>query len=360
MEPEALVGATPEEVKQWAEELRAEIKEVTGLPSSVGAGSGKQIAKIGSGEAKPDGVFVVPVDKQHDLLDPLPVGALWGVGPVTGSKLASMGVETIGDLAALTQKEVEISLGATIGISLWNLARGIDDRPVEPRAEAKQISQEHTYEKDLLTRQQVDAAIIRSAEGAHRRLLKDGRGARTVSVKLRMADFRIESRSYTLSYATDDYATLEATAFRLARYPGEVGPIRLVGVSFSGLEESRQDILFPELDQQIIVPPAPDTDYEVGVQSSSSSESTQVEAPQDVALSMWCATQDVYHPEYGHGWVQGAGHGVVSVRFETRSTTKGRTKSFSMDDPDLTPADPLDSLDWADWFAENGETGDDE
>lgn len=360
MEPEALVGATPEEVKQWAEELRAEIKEVTGLPSSVGAGSGKQIAKIGSGEAKPDGVFVVPVDKQHDLLDPLPVGALWGVGPVTGSKLASMGVETIGDLAALTQKEVEISLGATIGISLWNLARGIDDRPVEPRAEAKQISQEHTYEKDLLTRKQVDAAIIRSAEGAHRRLLKDGRGARTVSVKLRMADFRIESRSYTLSYATDDYATLEATAFRLARYPGEVGPIRLVGVSFSGLEESRQDILFPELDQQIVVPPAPDTDYEVGVQSSSSSESTQVEAPQDVALSMWRATQDVYHPEYGHGWVQGAGHGVVSVRFETRSTTKGRTKSFSMDDPDLTPADPLDSLDWADWFAENGETGDDE
>lgn len=360
MEPEALVGATSEEVKQWAEELRAEIKEVTGLPSSVGAGSGKQIAKIGSGEAKPDGVFVVPVDKQHDLLDPLPVGALWGVGPVTGSKLASMGVETIGDLAALTQKEVEISLGATIGISLWNLARGIDDRPVEPRAEAKQISQEHTYEKDLLTRQQVDAAIIRSAEGAHRRLLKDGRGARTVSVKLRMADFRIESRSYTLSYATDDYATLEATAFRLARYPGEVGPIRLVGVSFSGLEESRQDILFPELDQQIVVPPAPDTDYEVGVQSSSSSESTQVEAPQDVALSMWRATQDVYHPEYGHGWVQGAGHGVVSVRFETRSTTKGRTKSFSMDDPDLTPADPLDSLDWADWFAENGETGDDE
>ncbi|MFP7364477.1 DNA polymerase IV [Corynebacterium callunae] len=358
MEPEALVGATPEEVKQWAEDLRAEIREVTGLPSSVGAGSGKQIAKIGSGEAKPDGVFVVPVEKQHELLDPLPVGALWGVGPVTGAKLAKMGVETIGDLAALSAKEVEISLGATIGLGLWNLARGIDDRPVVPRAEAKQISQEHTFEKDLLTRAQVDAAIIRAAQGAHRRLLKDGRGARTVSVKLRMADFRVESRSFTLSYATDDYATLEATAFRLARYPQQVGPIRLVGVGFSGLEESRQDILFPELDQQIVVPAAPDSEYESGVQSSSAQAQiiTDVHggSSSNTSSRIWRATQDVFHPDFGHGWVQGAGHGVVSVRFETRSTVKGKTRSFAMDDPLLQEADPLDSLDWGPWFAENG------
>lgn len=351
MEPADLVGASPDEVRAWAEDLRAEIREVTGLPASVGAGSGKQIAKIGSGEAKPDGVYVVPTERQHELLDPLPVGALWGVGPVTGAKLANMGVETIGDLAALSQKEVEISLGATIGVGLWNLARGIDDRPVEPRAEAKQISQEHTYEKDLLTRPHVDSAITRAAQGAHRRLLKDGRGARTVTVKLRMADFHIESRSFTLSYATDDYVTLEATAFKLARYPEEVGPIRLVGVSFSGLEESRQDIMFPELDQLIVVPPAPDSDYETGVQSQSTQDIVS-EVHEEQSSTIWRATQDVFHPEFGHGWVQGAGHGVVSVRFETRSTTKGRTKSFSIEDSLLQPADPLDSLDWKEWFAD--------
>ncbi len=353
MEPEELVGASPEKVREWAERLRADIREETGLPASVGAGSGKQFAKIGSGEAKPDGVFVIPTEKQHELMDPLPVNVLWGVGPVTGAKLATMGVETIADLAALTHKEVEISLGSTMGVNLWSLARGIDDRPVVPRAEAKQISQEHTYEKDLQARHQVDAAITRAAQGAHRRLLIDGRGARTVSVKLRMSDFRIESRSLTLPYATDDYATLEATAFRLARYPDEVGPIRLVGVNFSGLEDARQDVLFPELDQQIAVPVPADSDYESGVRSGDSVRPKIVDPDDDAGEHGWRATQDVHHPEFGHGWVQGAGHGVVSVRFETRTTVRGRTRSFSAGDPKLTHADPLDSLDWADWLEGN-------
>ncbi|MBD8028925.1 DNA polymerase IV [Corynebacterium gallinarum] len=354
MEPEELVGASPDEVRAWAESLRAEIRAQTGLPASVGAGSGKQFAKIGSGKAKPDGVFIIPVERQQELLGPMPVSVLWGVGPVTQAKLTTMGVATIDDLAALSAKEVEISLGPTIGYSLWNLARGIDDRPVEPRAEAKQISQEHTYERDLTSRAQVDAAIRRATEGAHRRLLRDGRGARTVSVKLRMDDFRIESRSHTLSYATDDLATLEATAFRLARYPEETGPIRLVGVGFSGLEENRQDILFPELDQQIVAPAPADTDYESGVRASTTDNRPVPDQVSDEpGIRIWRATQDVHHPEFGHGWVQGAGHGVVSVRFETRTTTRGLTRNFAMDDPLLEPADPLNSLDWGDWLADN-------
>ena len=357
MEPAELAGASVEEVRAWAEHLRATIREVTGLPSSIGAGPGKQYAKIGSDEAKPNGTFVFEPEHLQRDLHPLPAKKLWGVGPVTEAKLSAMGVETIGDLAALSEREVEISLGTTIGINLWQLARGIDDREVAPRAIAKQISAEHTYATDLTTRGEVDAALQRAAEGAHRRLLADGRGARTVTVKLRMADFHIESRSATLAYATDDPETLMATAHRIVRYPEEVGPIRLVGVSFSGLEEGQQHVLFPELDRQIVPKESSATsDYETGV---SDHVEPKVEVVTDVDTvgvpslnkdGRFRATQDVHHTEYGHGWVQGTGHGVVSVRFETRATGPGRTKTFDIDDEALSPADPVDSLAWEDWL----------
>ena len=353
MEPEALVGASADEVREWAENLRRVIRAETGLPSSIGAGAGKQSAKIASGEAKPDGTFVVPQERFDELIHPLPVGKLWGAGPVTQQKLTAIGVETIGQLAAMSRKEVEISLGGVMGVQLWELAQGIDERPVAPRAIAKQISTEFTYPTDLRTAAEVDAALIRAAHGAHSRLLKDGRGARTVTVKLRMADFHIESRSATLPYATDDLKVLEAKALSLARYPEELGPIRLVGVSYSGLEEARQDVLFPELDREI-VRQDPDTDYETGVSDYLPGSTS---APVDVSFTAdseespsrkWRATQDVYHPDFGHGWIQGAGHGVVSVRFETRTTGPGFVRSFAAEDEDLRPADPLDSLAWDD------------
>ncbi|MDO5075910.1 DNA polymerase IV [Corynebacterium sp.] len=344
LEPPALIGASPDEVKVWANELRAEIREVTGLPSSIGAGSGKQYAKIGSGMAKPDGVCVIPTAEQERILGPLPVRKLWGIGPVAEAKLQRIGVRTIREFAALPSKDVELLLGS-IGRSLWELARGRDDRPLAPRAEAKQVSSEHTYPADLTTRIAVERAIDRAADGALRRLAHDGRGARTVTVKLRMADFHTESRSTSLPYASDDAAVLRNAAKTLLRSPDEVGPIRLVGVSFSNLEPVYQDLLFPDLAPVLNV----DNDWEVGVRSEASPVvDVEVEEP-----STWFATQDVYHPDFGHGWVQGAGHGVVSVRFETRTTKTGTTRSFAIDDPRLQPADPLDSLEWADWLAEN-------
>ena len=300
---------------------------------------------------------MVPQERFDELIHPLPVGKLWGAGPVTQQKLAAIGVETIGGLAAMSRKEVEISLGGVVGVQLWQLAQGIDERPVAPRAIAKQISTEFTYPTDLRTVPEVDAALTRAAEGAHRRLLKDGRGARTVTVKLRMADFHIESRSATLPYATDDLEILKARALSLARYPDELGPIRLVGVSYSGLETARQDVLFPELDREV-VRPTPDTDYETGV-SDHLPGGPETETEPGVGLESrneagpdstrrWHATQDVYHPEFGHGWIQGTGHGVVSVRFETRATGPGFVRSFASDDEELRPADPLDSLAWED------------
>lgn len=352
MEPAELTGATPEEVRDWSNQLRAAIKEETGLPSSIGAGPGKQYAKIGSGRAKPDGVFVIPHEQQLEILHPMPVNALWGVGPVTEAKLAAAGIETIGDLASLSEKELDIAIGGAVGKQLWWLARGVDDRPVAPRAVSKQISSEHTYPQDLTAPPEVDAALERVAAESHRRLKKDGRGARTVTVKLRMADFRIESRSATLPYATDDAETLLATAFRLVRYPDEVGPIRLVGVSYSGLEDTLQDVLFPELDQAIVKPAPVTADYESGVSDHEAQFDADVTRDVAAPQGTWRATQDVYHPDFGHGWVQGAGKGWVTVRFETRATGPGRIKSLRSDDPQLVPADPLDSLAWEDWLSQ--------
>lgn len=338
LEPEELSNLTSDEVRQWVESMRAAVRERTGLAASVGCGPGKQIAKIGSGLAKPDGVAVIPEEDITTVIHPLPVGKLWGVGPVTRQKLSTLGVETIGDLANMSEKEVDISLGQTVGRALWLMAQGIDDRPVAPRKIAKQISAEHTYPEDLTTHSQTQAALVRAAKDAHRRLLVDGRGARTVSVKLRMADFHIESRSATLHYATDSLETLQATALKLLRYPDDVGPIRLVGVGFSGLEQARQDVLFPELDQ--VVHTEREVDYEVGVRDSTAPVQVEVET----TPSGWKVTQDVCHPEYGHGWIQGMGLGKITIRFETRSTGKGTVETFDEDDPLLQPADPLDSL----------------
>lgn len=347
LEPAELVGAGEEDVRRWCNALRTAIRKETGLPSSMGAGSGKQFAKIGSGEGKPDGVFVVSRHREHDMLHPLGVEKLWGVGPVTEAKLKGSGVATIGEFAELSEADVDRILGGVVGRQLWQLARGKDDRPVQPRAVAKQISAEHTYPTDLLRREEMDAAVARAAADAFRRLQRDGRGARTVTVKLRMADFHIESRSVTLDHATDDPVALLTAARRVMRYPDEVGPVRLVGVGYSGLLAARQDSLFPELeaagtavtdttrDQQDPFPLA-------GLATGASSR------------TRWLSTQDVWHPEYGHGWVQGTGHGVVSVRFETRTSGPGRTRSFSDEDADLRAADPLRSLEWEEWLRETG------
>lgn len=359
LEPHELNGASTERVRQFCEELRAAIAAETGLPSSIGAGQGKQTAKIGSGLAKPNGVCIIPKDQELEILHPLPVRQLWGIGPVSEQRLRAQGIETIGDFAALSEREVEVALGKTVGLALWHLANGHDDRPVAPRAVAKQVSAEHTFPTDLTTTAQVDDAVTQAARDAYRRLQRDGRAARTISVKLKLADFTTETRSLTLPFATDDLEKLLLAAKRVTRYPGEVGPIRLVGVSFSGLEAERQDVMFPELDSATVVMETSESDYEVGVRDvvAHAPESVVTAPASPPRQKQWPSTQDVFHPEFGHGWVQGSGHGVVTVRFETRTTTRGRTRSFLIDDPDLNPADPLDSLDWGNWLAANPPEG---
>ncbi|BCN64370.1 DNA polymerase IV [Prescottella equi] len=330
-EPAELAGVGKAEVERYCEELRALVLAETGLVASIGAGAGKQVAKIASGLAKPNGVTVVSPDVQQQLMSALPVRKLWGVGPVAEEKLKRLGIDTIGALAALPDAEVVSVLGGTIGPSLHRLARGIDDRPVAERADAKQVSAETTYAEDIVTLAGLRRAVDASAAAAHRRLDRDGRAARTVVLKLRKSDMSIVTRSLTLPYATTDLQILTATAQRQVIDPLELGPIRLVGVGFGGLSAVSQGSLFPELDQAV---PAEDDVAEADAIAEDVSDTTV----------RWRPGMDVSHPEYGHGWVQGAGHGVVTVRFETRSTGRGPSRTFDDTDCDLVVADVIDSL----------------
>ncbi|AXN44295.1 DNA polymerase IV [Mycobacterium marinum] len=341
-EPPQLGGAATAEVEQFCEDLRRRVRDETGLIASVGAGSGKQIAKIASGLAKPDGIRVVARQEEQLLLGGLPVRRLWGIGPVAEEKLHRLGIETVGQLAALADAEVANILGATVGPALHRLARGIDDRPVAERAEAKQISAESTFAIDLTTLDQLRNALDPIAEHAHQRLLRDGRGSRTVTVKLKKADMSTLTRSATLPYATTDVGALLALARRLLLDPVQIGPIRLLGVGFSGLSEVRQESLFPDLD----------------LAAETSEEAHQDFHPSHGALSstpagaVWRIGDDVTHRELGHGWVQGAGHGVVTVRFETRGSGPGPARTFPIETSDITAANPVDSLDWPDFVGQ--------
>ena len=335
-EPSELAGATAEDVERFCAQLRLRVREQTGLITSVGAGSGKQIAKIASELAKPDGVQVIRRDAEQLLLEGLPVRRLWGIGPVAEEKLRRLGIETVGQLAALSDAEVSSILGGAIGSALRQLARGIDDRPVVERAEAKQISAEATFDADLTTLRQLQEASTPIAEHAHRRLERDGRGARTVTVKLKKSDMSTVTRSATLPYATADAGTLIAMARRLLIDPRDIGPIRLVGVGFSGLSDVLQESLFPELDH-------PEPEHRELESSDSALPEPAIEN------AGWRVGDDLRHPVFGHGWVQGAGHGVVSVRFETRGSGPGVMRTFEIDNAELTSANPVDSLDWPDY-----------
>lgn len=328
-EPAELAGEAAAGVWQFCERLRSLVRDETGLVASIGAGSGKQIAKIASGLAKPDGVRVVSPAEQTDLLSSLPVRKLWGIGPVAESKLRKLGIETIGGFAAMPESEVASLLGTAVGVGLHRLAQGIDDRIVSERAEAKQISAETTFQTDILTLADLRTAVDEIAGAAFDRLTKDGRAARTVVLKLKKSDMSIVTRSVTLPYATTDRAALVHAAQRSAIDPVELGAIRLVGVGFGGLSPVSQGSLFPELDHD---------------EPQSVPDVEPVAEPVAPVRTHWYPGLDVEHAEFGHGWVQGGGHGVVTVRFETRSTGPGPARTFTADDDALARADPLRSL----------------
>jgi len=333
LEPPALAGAAAAAVERFAVDLRAAVRAATGLPASVGAGSGKQLAKIASELAKPDGLRVIGAGEQDEVLGPLPVRALSGLGPVAETGLHRLGIRTVGELAAMDLRELTGLLGTAVGTELHRLARGVDERPVAPRGAAKQVSAETTFDADLTAMHAVHEAVARITESAHRRLVASGRAARTVTVKVRSADFSTHTRSETAAVASTDLGALTAVAQRLARTAVPEGGVRLIGVSLAGLGDDPPPALFEP-------PRAADPDFGPPVTGPVDADG---EAP--VADDRpWRPGDDVRHDEHGHGWVQGAGHGRVTVRFETRTTGPGRARTFPDTDPALVRADPLGSL----------------
>jgi DNA polymerase IV len=224
-----------------AERLRREVREATGLAVSCGLAPVKMVAKIASDVAKPDGLLVVPPERVREFLDPLPVGRIWGVGPVAERRLLGHGITTIGQLARLPDARLREQLGE-FGVRIARLARGEDPREVEPLREAKSYGEENTFERDVWDPRELGAAIQAHAEAVARRLRQDGVRGRGVVLKLKLARplgggrYPLLTRSLLLSTPTDDGPAIAAAAQRLLVRAELHEPVRLVGVSVTRLE----------------------------------------------------------------------------------------------------------------------------
>jgi DNA polymerase-4 len=224
-------------VEAVARRLKMDVKAGTKLTVSVGAASNKTVAKIASDMGKPDGLVIVPRGGEAEFLAPLPVRALWGIGPRGEEILKAAGYETIGQLAEAESSRLESMLGSR-GTMLSEMARGIDDRPVETERERKSVGSETTFPRDLEDGAELRAELRRVALDAARRLAASGAEARTVVLKLRYADFRTISRQNSAAVATADADEITGRAEELLNAVVEEGArFRLVGVHCTNLVE---------------------------------------------------------------------------------------------------------------------------
>lgn len=300
-------------VTEVGEELRRRVHEVTGgLTGTVGIASSKFLAKVASELDKPDGITVVPPGTELDLLRPMNVNVIPGVGPATAERLRRAGIHVIAELEQVSEDELVRLLGKAQGHGLWQLARARDDRRVLAERETKSVSVEGTYDTDITDRRLLDGLLTRQARELGTRLRKNSFSGRTVTIKVRLHDFTTLNRSSTLSSPTDDGATIARVARSLLADLDTSGGVRLLGVGVSGLADWIQEDLFGESEPE-------EVDEEVSL-------------PEPPRLS-WPPGADIVHDEMGQGWVWGSGSGVVTVRFETAHTPPGPVRSFKVDDP---------------------------
>ena len=304
-------------VRALAEQVRADVHDVTGgLTASVGIGTSKFIAKVASDLDKPDGLVIVAAGTEQELLRPMHVTVIPGVGPATAERLRRAGITTVADLERVSEDELVRVLGKAHGHGLHRLARAQDDRPVVPERETKSVSVEGTYDTDLTDKRLMEGLVSRQSANVAERLRKSGLSGRTVTLKVRLHDFTTLSRSTTLDAPTDSAPVIARLARGLLGELDTSGGVRLLGVGVSGLADWIQDDLFGETEAE---------------------EDDELDPLPDLPdVRTWNPGMDVVHEELGRGWVWGAGRGIVTVRFETAETPPGPVRSLPADDPALS------------------------
>ncbi|MDP2003212.1 MAG: DNA polymerase IV [Desulfurivibrionaceae bacterium] len=218
-----------------AGQIRALVRDTTGLTVSAGVGTSKLVAKIASDLNKPDGLTIVPPGEEEIFLAPLPIGRLWGVGKTTREALALIGVQTVGDLRRIPPAILTAKFGKA-GRMLHESARGIDLRPVEPRQEAKSIGHEETFAEDLRDKKRIEQELLALCLKVGKRARDKGLVGRTVTVKVKYRDFVQVTRSLTLPEpVADDKSLYQTGRLLLAKTEITLRPIRLLGISLASL-----------------------------------------------------------------------------------------------------------------------------
>ena len=240
------LAGSPREI---AERLRRRVREQVGLPITVGIARTKFLAKVASGVAKPDGLLLVPPDRELAFLHPLPVERLWGVGAVTAERLHVLGITTVGQIAEVGESTLVSVLGRAAGRHLHALALNRDPRPVEPRRRRGSIGAQCALGRSRRSPGEVDAVLLGLVDRVTRRMRAAGRRGRTVVLRLRFDDFSRATRSFTMSRATaetqavlDTARGLLAAAMPLIERRG----LTLVGVAVGNLEnDSPTQLILP-------------------------------------------------------------------------------------------------------------------
>jgi DNA polymerase-4 len=331
------VDLEPAGLRARVQRLKDDVHEATGgLTASVGVASSKFLAKIASELEKPDGLCVIEPGTEVDRIGPMPVGVIFGVGPVTRERLDRIGVRTVADLRGVEPAELAQVVGRAHAETLAGLAWARDDRPVEAEREAKSISTEDTFATDVTDAAELAEILRRHARQVASRLTAAQLFARTVTIKVRRPDFSTLTRARTLVGATDRYDAIAGVAQSLLDALDLTGGVRLLGVGVTGLTDLLQEDLFAA--------EAPDDAADGPPSAASAPAAPSVEPEPDAdaeehaygpATPGYAPGLDVEHDVHGPGWVWGAGRGRVTVRFETRDTPPGPVRTFADDDPAL-------------------------
>lgn len=221
-----------------AKKIRAQVEEGYGITCSVGVARNKFVAKLASTHSKPNGLLLIPEQETVNFLHELPVGALWGVGKKTAEVLSRWGIETVVQLAHTEPSHLANMVGRASAEHLRNLAWGIDPRGIEISTPEKSIGADHTFGTDISGFEELDAKILELAGRCGVRLRAEGLGAKTISVRVRLADFTAKTKSTSLVSLTQSTAEITTVARRLLREVDLLGQkVRLVGVRTENLGE---------------------------------------------------------------------------------------------------------------------------